>query len=323
MAAQYLAEVRAVQPEGPYYLGGYSFGGTVAFEMARQLHKQGHKVGLLAILDQRSHPSRSGPHFKPGLLLYFLQNLPFWVWYDLFQTSPRNMLTRVRLKARAALRWAFQQLHLPWATHSTAAESAGADIELARLPEHYRDLVGHNFQILLGYEPAAYPGRVTLLRSRAQALSRFQRPDLGWGSLALEGVEVIVVPGSHDTILTEPYVKVLGKRLGACLAQAQAAAALSAPPDPDPSPLAPATAFTTEALVGAAEEGAAWRVVVNHEGQHSIWPASQPAAPGWTIVGQSGTQDECLAFIKELWTDLRPLSHQTAHRHARASVAAQ
>jgi MbtH protein len=51
-----------------------------------------------------------------------------------------------------------------------------------------------------------------------------------------------------------------------------------------------------------------YKVVVNHEEQYSIWPADRENALGWTDVGKSGTKEECLAYIKEVWTDMRPLS---------------
>lgn len=51
-----------------------------------------------------------------------------------------------------------------------------------------------------------------------------------------------------------------------------------------------------------------YRVVVNHEEQYSIWPVGKENPPGWTDVGQSGPKKECLAYIKEVWTDMRPLS---------------
>ena len=51
-----------------------------------------------------------------------------------------------------------------------------------------------------------------------------------------------------------------------------------------------------------------YHVVVNHEGQYSIWPADRENALGWNDVGKSGTKAECLEYIKEVWTDMRPLS---------------
>jgi MbtH protein len=51
-----------------------------------------------------------------------------------------------------------------------------------------------------------------------------------------------------------------------------------------------------------------YKVVVNHEEQYSIWPAGRPEPPGWTASGKTGTKQECLDYIKEVWTDMRPLS---------------
>ena len=56
------------------------------------------------------------------------------------------------------------------------------------------------------------------------------------------------------------------------------------------------------------EELTTYKVVVNHEAQYSIWPADRENPLGWTDAGKSGTKAECLAFIKEVWTDMRPLS---------------
>jgi MbtH protein len=56
------------------------------------------------------------------------------------------------------------------------------------------------------------------------------------------------------------------------------------------------------------QETARYKVVVNHEEQYSIWPADRENAPGWRDAGESGTKEECLAYIGEVWTDMRPLS---------------
>ena len=50
------------------------------------------------------------------------------------------------------------------------------------------------------------------------------------------------------------------------------------------------------------------KVVVNHEEQFSVWPLGRANAPGWQDAGKEGTKDECLAYIREVWTDMRPLS---------------
>jgi len=56
------------------------------------------------------------------------------------------------------------------------------------------------------------------------------------------------------------------------------------------------------------EDTTIYKVVVNHEEQYSIWPAERDNAPGWRDAGKSGRKEECLAWVKEVWTDMRPLS---------------
>ena len=56
------------------------------------------------------------------------------------------------------------------------------------------------------------------------------------------------------------------------------------------------------------EDNRIYKVVVNREEQYSIWPADRENALGWTDVGKTGTKAECLAYIQEVWTDMRPLS---------------
>ena len=59
---------------------------------------------------------------------------------------------------------------------------------------------------------------------------------------------------------------------------------------------------------GDFEDQTIYKVVVNHEEQYSIWPEDRETPLGWNDAGYSGTKDECLAYIKEVWTDMRPLS---------------
>jgi MbtH protein len=56
------------------------------------------------------------------------------------------------------------------------------------------------------------------------------------------------------------------------------------------------------------EDTTTYKVVINHEGQYSIWPADRKNASGWHDAGKEGRKDVCLAFIDEVWTDMRPLS---------------
>jgi MbtH protein len=56
------------------------------------------------------------------------------------------------------------------------------------------------------------------------------------------------------------------------------------------------------------DDTTAYKVVVNHEEQYSIWPAARENALGWTDAGKTGSKSECLAYIRDVWTDMRPLS---------------
>jgi MbtH protein len=56
------------------------------------------------------------------------------------------------------------------------------------------------------------------------------------------------------------------------------------------------------------EDNTIYKVVVNHEEQYSIWPTDRENALGWSDAGKIGTKQECLAYIEEVWTDMRPLS---------------
>jgi MbtH protein len=70
------------------------------------------------------------------------------------------------------------------------------------------------------------------------------------------------------------------------------------------------------------DDNLAYKVVVNHEEQYSIWPADKFNALGWTDAGKNGTKTECLAYIKEVWTDMRPLSlRKKMEESARQSAA--
>lgn len=66
------------------------------------------------------------------------------------------------------------------------------------------------------------------------------------------------------------------------------------------------------------DDGTEYKVVVNHEEQYSIWFADRDPPAGWREVGKQGPKAECLAYIKEVWTDMRPLSLRKAMAEAEA-----
>src|SRR5207248_1548705 len=100
----YVEAIRSVQTEGPYYLGGYSAGGLIAFEMARQLHASGSEIALVAIVDGNAPADRRGPvPWTPVRALRFVKNLGFWVLDDLIALRQADVRARVASRLRRLL----------------------------------------------------------------------------------------------------------------------------------------------------------------------------------------------------------------------------
>ncbi len=216
MAAHYIREIRSVQARGPYYLGGYCFGGTIAFEMARQLQAQGEQVALLAVLDNTA-PGVSET-WSLRTAARFLGHLPGWL-ADFLHLGPAQMAARIRRRARAAV----QRLVGPGtisAGYPTRADiEAVIDDDLSRIPPRYHRFLAAHYLALQHYRPRPYRGRVTLFRTRGQSLFGPFAPDLGWGRLAAQ-VTVREIPGFHANILQEPYVRTLAAQLKRALDEA-------------------------------------------------------------------------------------------------------
>ncbi len=241
MAADHLATVRALQPHGPYRLGGYCNGGLIAFELARRLQAEGERVAFLAVLDATAENTRVGPR----VLRRLLDSLG-----TIGGRTPQERLLRLRRRALALRERASYYRHrltqLPslnrdeWVAILRRKAERGRDALLGvvvrprsrtpvpdssppRLPaaacpaqsratsleEAYR-------RAITWYVPGWYRGTITLFRPEA---SRKRRPELAWRMVAL-GVDVHDVPGDHLTSITR-YVDVLGERLRACLQNAR------------------------------------------------------------------------------------------------------
>lgn len=226
IAKRYIQELRTVQPKGPYYLGGFSLGGTIVFEMAQQLHSDGQQVALLAIFDHgpRMSHSRLAELRKPAHAALFLSNI-YYLWSDFWHQSPDERFDTISRWTRYLWYRLTTGLGLRSDTDADKAKMANAidffhNERLSMLPEHRRQIVEALRQAVRDYTPRTYPGRVTLFRARRQPVFRWREPNMGWGRLAQGGVEVIVVPGFHQTVLREPNISVLADKLRARLPKA-------------------------------------------------------------------------------------------------------
>jgi thioesterase domain-containing protein/acyl carrier protein len=221
IARHNLEAIRAFQPQGPYYLGGYSFGGSVALEMAQQLHARGERVALLAVLDHTPPPVRYRRFvWAPTLGMDLVLNAVQWVAEDVWRAGSGWKLATFRSRARVATR---QTLNLLMRSGAASGRTDVEEIFAGReLPGPFRQLLETHYQAMRDYQPRPYPGRVTLFRARVRPLLRAHGRDLGWRPLARGGLRIITVPGNHETILKPPHVKVLAATLLAELNKAQA-----------------------------------------------------------------------------------------------------
>ena len=204
MAAHYITQLRSIQPHGPYYLGGYCFGGNVAFEMARQLESQGEKIGLLSLFNCAPPNSRYlRPQWTLRWCARFFRNLLYWISYCRQWTLEQR---------RDFVRWKWSRLKawLSPSPRSSQAETPQIDadklIDLASLPEQQRGLWQAHIRALMNFHPRPYSGRVHLFRSPGHPLWCSFEPDYGWGELARGGVSITTVSGAHEKILEEPWV---------------------------------------------------------------------------------------------------------------------
>jgi hypothetical protein len=204
MAAHYLSQIRKVQRKGPYLLGGYCFGGIVAFEMARHLTEQGEEVALVAMLNaplRFNRRSAASPIREAGS-----------------QSAVRRSKGLRRL--RAAMRWRLTHLR-EW------AQLRGEKI-LYRVLPGLRIAIPQTLRTLYvlrmteqaekEYCPELYPGRLTLFRGRGVY---DHDPELGWTGLAGLGLEICDVGDNPQEgrreMINEPVVGKLAQQLKICI----------------------------------------------------------------------------------------------------------
>jgi len=204
IAEYFLAAVRAAQPEGPYHLGGWSFGGMIAWEMGRQLMAAGAEVGLVAMLDTSVPTARDRNETldHARVLQRIVADLVGW-----------SAASSVRVEAIRTLPPREQAL------------AAVRQVRVKALPESRVDEIlaltavrRSNLHALLSYEPGTYEGELTYFRTAAseRGLPRDGAVEY-WSSRARGGTVLHRVGGSHGTILEPPYVSDVADRLAAAV----------------------------------------------------------------------------------------------------------
>lgn len=207
MAADYVKEIRTVQPHGPYLLAGHSLGGVVAFEMAQQLVKAGEKVALLACFDTFSPTfDRVVPPLTYQLYIH---------GFNLKRLPTQDKLNYVSERLQWKMESLFQRI-------SRKLSMQAAQQEPYQLPASFQLVEETNRLASLKYVPEVYPGKLTLLRAIERPTKQYYEPYLGWEKLAAGGVEIHDIAGHHTTLILEPRVRVLAAKLKDCLERADA-----------------------------------------------------------------------------------------------------
>jgi amino acid adenylation domain-containing protein len=228
VAADYLRAVRAFQPEGPYRLGGWSMGGVIAFEMARQLEAAGQTPELLAIMDAEAPSGREAVYTWVVLLGSFALDLGlpmerlYESWDEIDALPPMGQLKRVAEEAKRA-------------------GLVPQDMNLAQFRKLF-DSFKTNAQMMRRYVGGSYGGRIDLFRAdehlayigrEMPTASLFdlehdpeqegvdpRDPAKGWGQWAAGGLAIHSIPGNHYTMVREPNVELLAEQLLARIATA-------------------------------------------------------------------------------------------------------
>ncbi|MEV7770196.1 amino acid adenylation domain-containing protein [Kitasatospora sp. NPDC086791] len=206
LADSYLTALRTAQPHGPYTIGGWSFGGFVAFEIARRLRAAGEEVSHLLVLDTTALARGPRvPHSEEAVLAWFFHEL---LW--------------LRDGSESSVRIIPDELHSPEEKFAFMARVAsergvlpagGSPSLIRRLFRVYRA----NWQAALAYRPPREDHDLTLIRAteplpavldamHRAARSRHQDPCNGWSDMTSGRIHVVGVPGDHLTIMEEPNV---------------------------------------------------------------------------------------------------------------------
>ncbi len=183
LASHYIKEMQQLQPQGPYYLMGFSFGGLVAYEMACQLFANGHQVNFVALLDTYLTTEKQRLSYHQ-------------IISNFFKLSPSQLLVLVKNKINYLL----------------TPKDYGTDF----WPHIDKDGPP------LNYQPKIYNGRVTLFQASDTDSTFFSTvpPSQLWKELLGDRLEVQEVSGEHHDIVQEPQVKILVTKIKACMDKA-------------------------------------------------------------------------------------------------------
>lgn len=209
MAAHYIREIQTLQPEGPYFLGGNSMGGIVAFEMSRQLRRQGQEVALLVMFDT------FGPDCFPRLDFRWQHYSSYLLRLGISQSAFNDLKDVIQRKLEEISSRFYLKLGRSLPQHLRKKLVAEANMQATREYRPQADSV--NIALMRALEPASFakPYLPTMGDWHHRQLNH-GLAELTWGNLSIHDV-----PGDHYSIFHEPNVQVLAQTVKDCLSAAQ------------------------------------------------------------------------------------------------------
>ncbi|MGH1362058.1 MAG: amino acid adenylation domain-containing protein [Calditrichia bacterium] len=216
MAERYISEIRAQQPSGPYYLGGYCLGGTLAFEVAKQLTSVGEQVALVAMFETFNiHVLNKKVHSKPYQILHKMQNWKFHFENlmaldaksraDFFLEKARVERSRAKASLEVGVNNLFRKLG-----RANLVEDKPAPVILDPI----------NDRAQYHYVPTPYSGRITLFQP-VKSFAGFEDEFSGWSGLAEGGIDLQEMPLRPRGMMVEPFVKLLAEKLNVCISKSR------------------------------------------------------------------------------------------------------
>ncbi|MEG4226170.1 amino acid adenylation domain-containing protein [Microcoleus sp. N9_B2] len=205
LAAYYIKEMQVFQPHGPYFMLGVSFGGTVAFEIARQLDAKGEKVALLGLLDTYGPDAfKNLPQVKRGQRAMKVLHM-----------TPGVFLRKTQSNLAGKVESITNQI---WRISSKFYQAIGRPLPIELENFTHREL---NEEALRHYVAGVYSGGATIFKAVESAILFDADPALGWGEVVAGGIEIHEIPSDHLGMLKEPHVRILGEKLQAAVDRAQ------------------------------------------------------------------------------------------------------
>ena len=211
MASDYVKEIQGVQPQGPYLLGGYCLGGTVALEMAQQLHRRGQDVALLALWETYNWANIADESLVDKVYSY-IQKIDFH-WRNFLLLNSKEKLTFIQEKANVA-----KSRRKVWA--GMIASKLGNKFDSGDGENLLLFNLWHvNDKAATIYLPKTYSGRITHFRP-VKEYARYADPKLKWDEIAAGGVETYRLPVYPAGMLVEPFVQLLAEKMKVCIHKA-------------------------------------------------------------------------------------------------------